>query len=100
MKKKETTETLKRKQTNVFSLGFKKLSAKGIKFDVRTKGSCYVTMPTNVGKLTVYIDSMDGLTDPPLIHSWLDEAHSGEELSIKTITQKRKKLKKIFQTFE
>ena len=45
--------------------------AKGIHFDVRTKGSCYVNMKTRAGKLTVYIDSMDGLTDPPLVSAWI-----------------------------
>jgi hypothetical protein len=44
---------------------------KGIKFDVRTEGSCYVTMPTNAGELTVYIDAMDGLTDSPLVNGWI-----------------------------
>ena len=43
--------------------------AKGIKLDARTEGCCYVTMQTNSGPLTVYIDSMDGLTDPPLVHA-------------------------------
>jgi len=50
---------------------FENRYAKGIKFDIRTKGSCYVTMKTNAGDLTVYIDSMDGLTDPPLISAWI-----------------------------
>lgn len=45
--------------------------AKGIKFDVRNKGTCYVTMKTNAGPLTVYIDSMDGLDDSPLVHAWM-----------------------------
>ena len=33
---------------------FENKYAKGIKLDARTKGSCYVTMKTNVGDLTVY----------------------------------------------
>lgn len=45
---------------------------KGIKFDVRTEGSCYVTMQTNAGELTVYIDAMDGLTDSPFVRGWID----------------------------
>ena len=51
---------------------FIKKYAKWIKLDARTKGSCYITMNTNAGKLTVYIDSMDNLKDPPLIHAWID----------------------------
>ena len=50
---------------------FEKRYAKGIKLDVRTKSSCYVTMKTNAGPLTVYIDSMDNLTDPPMVHAWI-----------------------------
>jgi len=45
--------------------------AKGIHFDIRTKGSCYITMKTNAGELTVYIDSMDGLDDAPLVSAWI-----------------------------
>ena len=45
--------------------------AKGIKLDARTKGCCYVTMQTNAGLLTVYIDSMDGSDDAPLINCLL-----------------------------
>ena len=45
--------------------------AKGIKLDARTKGCCYVTMQTNAGPLTVYIDSMDGLDDAPLVNAWI-----------------------------
>jgi hypothetical protein len=37
----------------------------------RTKGCCYITMKTNAGELTVYIDSMDGLTDPPMVSAWM-----------------------------
>ena len=50
---------------------FEKRYAKGIKLDARTEGCCYVTMKTKAGELTVYIDSMDGLTDPPLISAWI-----------------------------
>ena len=39
--------------------------AKGIHFDIRGKGCCFVTMQTNAGTLEVYIDSMDGLEDAP-----------------------------------
>ena len=39
--------------------------AKGIKFDVRNKGTCFITMQTNAGPLEVYIDAMDGLEDAP-----------------------------------
>jgi len=45
--------------------------AKGIHFDIRNKGTCYVTMKTNAGELTVYIDAMDGLTDPPMVRAWM-----------------------------
>tara|TARA_R110000796_G_scaffold86213_10_gene186699 strand:+ start:740 stop:979 length:240 start_codon:yes stop_codon:yes gene_type:complete len=41
----------------------------GIHFDIRSQGSCFITMQTNAGPLTVYIDSMDGLTDPPLVEA-------------------------------
>ena len=39
--------------------------AKGIHFEIRNKGCCFVTMKTNAGTLEVYIDSMDGLEDAP-----------------------------------
>jgi len=39
--------------------------AKGIHFDIRSKGSCFITMETHAGTLQVYIDSMDGLDDAP-----------------------------------
>ena len=45
---------------------------KGIEFDVRNKGTCYITMPTNAGELTVYIDAMDGLKDSPFVEGWID----------------------------
>ena len=50
---------------------FEKRYAKGIKLDVRNKGTCYVTMKTNAGELTVYIDAMDGLIDPPMVSAWI-----------------------------
>ena len=50
---------------------FEKRYAKGIKLDVRNKGTCYVTMKTNAGELTVYIDAMDGLKDAPLVNAWI-----------------------------
>ena len=46
---------------------FEKRYAKGIKLDVRNKGTCYVTMQTKAGPLEVYIDSMDDLDDAPLV---------------------------------
>ena len=39
--------------------------AKGIHFDIRSNGCCFITMETNAGLLEVYIDSMDGLDDAP-----------------------------------
>ena len=50
---------------------FEKRYAKGIKLDVRNKGTCFVTMKTNAGELTVYIDAMDGLEDAPLVSAWI-----------------------------
>jgi hypothetical protein len=41
----------------------KKRYAKGIKLD-------NITMKTNAGELTVYIDSME-LTDPPMVSAWM-----------------------------
>jgi hypothetical protein len=67
---KETTNR-KKKIMKTEKHKFEARYAKGIKLDVRTKGSCYVTMQTNAGPLTVYIDSMDNLTDPPLVHAWM-----------------------------
>jgi hypothetical protein len=43
--------------------------AKGIHFDIRNKGTCFITMQTNAGPLEVYIDAMDGLTDPPMVRA-------------------------------
>ena len=48
---------------------FEDCYAKGIHFDIRTKGCCYVTMQTHAGPLEVYIDSMDGLDDAPMVRA-------------------------------
>ena len=46
--------------------------AKGIHFDIRNKGTCYVTMKTHAGPLTVYIDAMDAWLDPfPPLNSFI-----------------------------
>ena len=58
--------------------------AKGIKFDVRNKGTCYVTMKTNAGELTVYIDAMDGLTDPPMVIATI-AGRGGKEILLKGV---------------
>ena len=64
---KEITNRKKKTMKN----NFEKRYAKGIKLDVRNKGTCYVTMQTNAGPLTVYIDAMDGLDDAPLVNAWI-----------------------------
>ena len=64
---KNLTQLKRKKMKNKFI----KRYAKGIKLDVRNKGTCYVTMKTNAGELTVYIDAMDGLTDPPMVSAWI-----------------------------
>ena len=46
---------------------FENRYAKGIHFDIRNKGTCFITMQTHAGPLEVYIDSMDGLDDAPLV---------------------------------
>ena len=43
--------------------------AKGIHFDIRNKGTCFITMQTHAGPLEVYIDAMDGLTDSPMVRA-------------------------------
>jgi hypothetical protein len=43
--------------------------AKGIHFDIRNKGTCFITMQTHAGPLEVYIDSMDGLDDAPMVRA-------------------------------
>ena len=58
--------------------------AKGIHFDIRNKGCCFVTMQTNSGTLEVYIDSMDGLEDPPHV-SVTVAGRSGKEILLKGV---------------
>tara|TARA_R110002126_G_scaffold196389_1_gene344341 strand:+ start:565 stop:813 length:249 start_codon:yes stop_codon:yes gene_type:complete len=58
--------------------------AKGIHFDIRGKGCCFVTMQTNAGTLEVYIDSMDGLEDPPHV-SVTVAGKSGKEILLKGV---------------
>ena len=58
--------------------------AKGIHFDIRNKGCCFVTMQTNAGILEVYIDSMDGLEDPPHV-SVTVAGRSGKEILLKGV---------------
>ena len=58
--------------------------AKGIHFDIRGKGCCFVTMQTNAGTLEVYIDSMDGLEDPPHV-SVTVAGRSGKEILLKGV---------------
>ncbi len=58
--------------------------AKGIHFDIRNKGCCFVTMQTNAGTLEVYIDSMDGLEDPPHV-SVTVAGRSGKEILLKGV---------------
>lgn len=66
-KEKRTSEEMKMRKNK----GFEDRYSKGIHFDIRSKGSCYITMQTNVGEMTVYIDSMDGLDDAPYINAWI-----------------------------
>tara|TARA_R100001460_G_scaffold15824_1_gene34778 strand:+ start:503 stop:724 length:222 start_codon:yes stop_codon:yes gene_type:complete len=61
---------------------FEKRYAKGIKLDVRNKGTCYVTMKTHAGELTVYIDSMDGLDDAPMVRAWIP-GRKDKEINLK-----------------
>ena len=63
---------------------FEKRYAKGIKLDVRNKGTCFVTMKTNAGELTVYIDAMDGLTDPPMVIATI-AGRGGKEILLKGV---------------
>jgi hypothetical protein len=56
--------------------------AKGIHFDIRNKGTCYVTMKTHAGPLTVYIDAMDGLDDAPLVKAWIP-GRRDKEINVK-----------------
>jgi len=56
--------------------------AKGIHFDIRNKGTCFITMQTNAGPLKVYIDAMDGLTDPPMVRASIP-GRKDKEISVK-----------------
>ena len=58
--------------------------AKGIHFDIRNKGCCFVTMQTNAGILEVYIDSMDGLEDPPMVIATV-AGRGGKEIFLKGV---------------
>jgi len=58
--------------------------AKGIHFDIRNKGCCFVTMQTNAGTLEVYIDSMDGLEDPPMVIATV-AGRGGKEIFLKGV---------------
>ena len=58
--------------------------AKGIHFDIRNKGTCYVTMQTHAGPLEVYIDSMDGLEDPPMVIATV-AGRGGKEIFLKGV---------------
>ena len=68
---------MKRKRRNKEHMAIRKKNnfedrySKGIHFDIRSKGSCYIKMKTKAGELTVYIDSMDGLIDPPMVSAWM-----------------------------
>ena len=66
-RKRRDKEHMKIRRKNNFEDRY----AKGIHFDIRSKGSCFVTMQTNAGSLTVYIDSMDGLDDAPMVGAWI-----------------------------
>jgi len=58
--------------------------AKGIHFDIRGKGCCFVTMKTNAGTLEVYIDSMDGLEDAPMVIATV-AGRGGKEIFLKGV---------------
>ena len=58
--------------------------AKGIHFDIRNKGCCFITMKTNAGLLEVYIDSMDGLEDPPMVIATV-AGRGGKEILLKGV---------------
>ena len=58
--------------------------AKGIHFDIRSKGSCFITMQTHAGPLEVYIDSMDGLEDPPMVIATV-AGRGGKEIFLKGV---------------
>ena len=56
--------------------------AKGIHFDIRAKGCCFITMQTHAGPLEVYIDSMDGLDDAPMVRASIP-GRKDKEVSVK-----------------
>ena len=56
--------------------------AKGIHFDIRNKGTCFITMQTNAGPLEVYIDAMDGLDDAPLVNATIP-GRKTKEINVK-----------------
>ena len=56
--------------------------AKGIHFDIRNKGTCFITMQTNAGPLEVYIDAMDGLDDAPMVRASIP-GRKDKEISVK-----------------
>jgi len=58
--------------------------AKGIHFDIRSKGCCFITMETHAGPLEVYIDSMDGLEDPPMVIATV-AGRGGKEIFLKGV---------------
>ena len=58
--------------------------AKGIHFDIRGKGCCFVTMQTHAGPLEVYIDSMDGLEDAPMVIATV-ESKDGKKILCKGV---------------
>ena len=59
-------------------------NAKGIHFDIRNKGCCFIKMKTNAGLLEVYIDSMDGLEDPPMVVATI-AGRGGKEILLKGV---------------
>ena len=63
IKKRRDKEHMAMRRKNKFEDRY----AKGIHFDIRGKGCCFIKMKTNVGELTVYIDAMDGLDDAPMV---------------------------------
>ena len=58
--------------------------AKGIHFDIRSKGCCFITMETHAGTLEVYIDSMDGLEDAPMVIATV-ESKDGKKILCKGV---------------
>ena len=58
--------------------------AKGIHFDIRSKGCCFITMETHAGTLEVYIDSMDGLDDAPMVIATV-ESKDGKKILCKGV---------------